>query len=276
MQDFRADSRVGLGKEIIMKEVVEYHKLRPEQLVKRRTEMPVAYIGLGILEWHGLHNPLGLDGVKANGIASYLAERLGGVVMPAQYWGDNRELICELVFDPEISSWLPEGTKDHTLEICSKMGIEKQAFQADAQRSRQKGGWRLWEELTVHAFFQIETLGFKTIVAIPGHYPLFEPLDRAVNTYYSQGGNSPIFTLKDQLFSEDGNAGDHAAMFETSLMMALYPKLVDMNRLDSDMTKPNIGVLGEDPRCYASKEFGFKILSRFEDIIKCHIKKILR
>lgn len=47
-----------------MKEVIEYHKLRPEQLVKRRTEMPVAYIGLGILEWHGLHNPLGLEELK--------------------------------------------------------------------------------------------------------------------------------------------------------------------------------------------------------------------
>lgn len=196
--------------------------------------------------------------------------------MPIQFWGDNRELICELVFDPEISPWLPEGTKDHTLDICGKMGIEKQAFQADAQRSLQKGGWCLWEELMVHTFFQIETLGFQTIVAIPGHYPLFDPLGRAVNTYYPQGGKSPVFTLKDHMFSEDGNAGDHAARFETSLMMALYPELVDLNRLDSDLSKPNIGVLGEDPRCYASREFGFEILNRFEELVRHHIKKTLR
>lgn len=47
-----------------MEASVVYRYLRPKQMVERRDAMPVAYMGLGILEWHGLHNPLGLDGVK--------------------------------------------------------------------------------------------------------------------------------------------------------------------------------------------------------------------
>lgn len=98
---------------------VEYQLLRPAQLRARREELPVAYLGLGILEWHGLHNPLGLDGVKANAIAVHLARQLGGVVLPPLFWGDNREEICELVFDPAVSPWLPPGTSDHTGAIMA-------------------------------------------------------------------------------------------------------------------------------------------------------------
>lgn len=74
-----------------MNTLVEYHLLRPRQMIERRNAVPIAYIGLGILEWHGMHNPLGLDGVKANGVACYLARKLGGLVMPPQYWGNTEK-----------------------------------------------------------------------------------------------------------------------------------------------------------------------------------------
>ena len=152
---------------------VEYHKLRPRDLVLRRNECPVAYLGLGILEWHGLHNPLGLDGIKAHGVGCHLASKLGGVAMPPLFWGDNRAEICEVVFDPAVSPWLPEGTTDHTLPIAKEMGIPLSRFKANAKRSTDEGGWKLWEELLQHMLNQIESLGFSLIVLIPGHYPLF-------------------------------------------------------------------------------------------------------
>ena len=253
----------------------EYHTLRPRQLVQKRAHLPVAYIGLGILEWHGLHNPLGLDGLKANGIASYLAGKVGGVVMPPLYWGDNRNEICELVFDPSVSPWLPPGTEDHTQLISEHMGIDKSSFQQDAARSTAEGGWQLWERLMVHTLFQIETLGFSMIVPIPGHYPLFGPLNRAIESYKTLAGSAHIFVLKDSMFSPEGDAGDHAAAFETSLMMAIQPDLVCIEELGDDLSRPNIGVLGRDPRVEASREFGQKILTRFEELIRGEIHQRL-
>ena len=38
-------------------------RLRPIEIRKRREELSVAYLPLGTLEWHGLHNPLGADGL---------------------------------------------------------------------------------------------------------------------------------------------------------------------------------------------------------------------
>ncbi|MDR2688110.1 MAG: creatininase family protein [Oscillospiraceae bacterium] len=245
--------------------MVEYQYLRPRQMVERRNAMPVAYIGLGVLEWHGLHNPLGLDGVKANGIACHLARKLGGVVMPPQFWGDYRRWIGELDFDASFKPGfsVPENHFDHTLPICELLGLDKEAFVKDAMRSRKHGKDALWIELMVHTMFQIETLGFKAIVMIPGHYPLIGSLGRAMERYTKEGGQCKVKSITDFVYNEGGLSGDHAAALETSLMLALYPELVDMSELDSDLAKPNIGVIGRDPRTHASKELGEKILARF-------------
>jgi len=139
----------------------------------------------------------------------------------------------------------------------------------------QYGQWKLWEMLMVRTMFQIETLGFRAIVFIPGHYPLFRPLDRAIDRYVQEGGICKMLSLKDSMYAEDGNYGDHAAAFETSLMLALYPELVNMDELDKNPSMPNIGVIGADPRSHASKEFGQKILLKFEKITETFIEEAL-
>lgn len=254
------------------KKLVEYTKLRPRELVERRGECPVAYIGLGVLEWHGFHNPLGLDGLKADGVAVYLAEKIGGVAMPPLYWGEVRSDLCELVVDPSVSKWLPPYIKtDHTEEICREMKLNKADFQKDAERSEETG-WELYESLLIRIFFQLETLGFKVIIPIPGHFPLIPPCRRAIEAYAGKGGRSRVFLLEDHMFADDGRAGDHAAKFETSIMMALYPKLVNMSELNDELSEPNLGVIGPDPRVYASIEFGKEILQKFEKIIRTFLE----
>ena len=250
---------------------VYQHLDRPAEIKAEKERMPVAYLGLGILEWHGLHNPAGLDGVKADGVAAYLAERLGGVVVPPLFWGDHRGDICELVFEP---GKIRAATFDHTVPICAQMGFDKSALEENARRSEQNGGWRLWEELVVHIFFELESFGYRCVVPIPGHYPLFGPLERAVAAYRAQGGKCDIYTVKDPMYADDGNAGDHAARFETSLMLALKPELVDMSRLSPDPGEANLGVLGEDPRTGASAEFGYSILEKFASLAKSHFIEI--
>ena len=44
-----------------------------------RERCPVAYLPLGTLEWHGLHNPVGLDALKAHALAVRCARSGGGV-----------------------------------------------------------------------------------------------------------------------------------------------------------------------------------------------------
>lgn len=250
---------------------VAQHTSMPREIKAEKERMPVAYLGLGILEWHGRHNVAGLDGVKAEGIAIHFARTFGGVVMPTLFWGDHRSDICELVFKPEI---IPEASFDHTGLIAGELGYDLQKLKCNGERSARTGGWRLWKELLVHIFFELESFGYACIVPIPGHYPLFGPLEDAIDSYRQEGGTCDIFTIKDPMYDLNGYSGDHAAKFETSLMMAMYPDMVDMARLDPDLSKPSIGVLGDDPRQYASNEFGRQILDRFDFILDQHFKNL--
>lgn len=248
-----------------MNTIVEYQYLRPGAMVERRNAMPVAYMGLGILEWHGLHNPLGLDGVKANGIACCLANRLGGVVMPAQYWGDFRQSIGDLEFTESFEAGFsqPENRFDHTVRISELYGIEKGALLKDAARSREYGEWGLWEKLMARSLFQIEAMGFEAIVLLPGHFHLIAASERAIRRYRDEGGICKTMSLSEFSFPADRIPADHAAAFETSLMLALCPELVDMDELDRDLQNPNIGVIGFDPRVHASEAYGWEIIEKF-------------
>jgi creatinine amidohydrolase len=242
--------------------MMHYAEMRPRELVQRRRACPVAYLPLGILEWHGRHNPLGLDGIKAEKVLSQLAEKLGGVVMPPLYWGDHRAEIVDVICDSAVSAFPPPEMGDHVTPICAAMGLSRSRLEREASRSVENGGWRLWEELVVHTLFQCESLGFELIVAYPGHYPMHGPLERAVETFKAKGGAAKVFVLKDHLVAR----GDHAAAFETSLLLALAPELVDRSELSTDDAM-HLGVVGEDPLTHASAELGRSIVAQFENIV---------
>jgi creatinine amidohydrolase len=54
---------------------------------------------------------------------------------------------------------------------------------------------------------------------------------------------------------------DHAAINETSLVMALRPELVQMARLPVDLEQWPVAVGGRDPRVYASADLGRRAIA---------------
>lgn len=66
--------------------------------------MPVAYLPLGTLEWHGPHMPLGADGIQSKELFVRVAEKVGGVVLPMLFMDLTVYLmIVELYFMEWIS-----------------------------------------------------------------------------------------------------------------------------------------------------------------------------
>ena len=71
---------------------VQFEEMFPWELAQAIAEAPICYLPLGVLEWHGEHNVLGLDAIKAHAICIRAAQQSGGVVVPPLYWAtDYRE-----------------------------------------------------------------------------------------------------------------------------------------------------------------------------------------
>lgn len=84
---------------------------------------PVAYIPVGLLEWHADHLPLGTDCLRAESVCDKAAEQLGGIVLPVLYTSRPGYSSFEgtLVFSRETAVAV-------AVELCRQ--LEKVGFKA--------------------------------------------------------------------------------------------------------------------------------------------------
>lgn len=228
---------MGIFTDALTKEVrLEY--MKPEEVSSAKEQAPYIYVPFGAIEWHGYHNILGLDGVKAHEQLVGLAARAGGVVYPAVYFGSGGGHL----------GW------PSTFMVSPEPMI---ALVAELLRG-------------------FDTEGYQKVVLLSGHYPnRSQYIDAAVEEYRQSGGKMDILALVENQARDVG--GDHAAKFETSFMLYLHPDKVDVERLnagphddyggadeiidymvDEYKGHPCYGLLGIDPRPHASAAIGQK------------------
>jgi len=212
---------------------VQMQYLRPRQLEDALRRFPVVYVAFGLIEWHGRHLPLGNDAMKAHAILVKCAEQFGGVVYPPVYFPSTKYV---------------KGSKDlHPNE----------------------DGWKI--SMLSALFNRIKAMGVRVIIGVSGHNvpQQIAWINKAMETVTADGTVTGVglyeVTLSrsgsDAQAKEFGESNtDHAAKWETSNMMFLYPELVDMSELGTgplapDM-KPPDGISGLDPRKHASAEVG--------------------
>lgn len=223
---------------------VRLEEITPDILANILKTRPIVYIPWGALEWHGEHLPLGQDALKVEKICELIAKNIGGVVHPPIYIGHQTMQIYGMPYTLEYSG-----------ELVKKLAIE--------------------------LLQQLERNGFKIIVILMGHYGKnhVKIIKEAIKEYFLKGGKCKIIAEPEYVFAEDlGYHGDHAAKWETSIFWYLYPSLIHIEKLPKDISIKLKGVWGEDPRIYASKEIGEKvvriIVRRISEKIESLLKEI--
>ena len=234
-------------------------RLRPIEIRKRREELSVAYLPLGPLEWHGLHNPLGADGLQAEEIARRCAMH-GGVVFPTVYYGESR-----------VNSLLETDLK-YKKGISEYFGIMESCF--EEERFPYSGMEQIehYQHHLIHIISEVASYGYELVVLIAGHYPLIEHARSAVVTYnqwaYDKSWKrisciaTSDFVILKGIYE---NAGDHAGGWETSHLLASAPDTVDM---ELAVKEKQFGIMSKRDPQYASAEFG-------NEIYEAAVKKIL-
>ncbi len=213
-------------------------RMASDPLNKAIRQCPVAWLSEGIVEWHGEQNACGLDGLKAETLGDMAAELLGGIRLPHLWLGPDGST----PFDP---AKYPRGT----------VTISKP----------------LYKTVAGELLRQLEAMGFRVTVWLAGHYPGVIP---EVAESFNRRGKMKVLSVSENQVVKGLPAGDHAATWETSLLMVLRPGLVDLSRLPplpegvrnaGDVIPPPwqfrqrreyYGVYGSDPRQWANPHFG--------------------
>ena len=183
-----------------MPAMVQYELMLPFELEAALERCPTALVPIGTLEWHGRQNALGLDAVKAHALCVEAAQRFAGVVLPPLFGGVGG------VDQPHTIVMEPEPTMtSHLLEPWLSS---------------------LCAELVRN--------GFRAIIVLTGHYGASQQMIvRETAIRQMQRLDVPILGTPEYILALDaGYTGDHGGHFETSLMMALKPELVDLNQLE--------------------------------------------
>lgn len=248
-------------------EEVRYERLRPSQIVKRRKECPVAYLPIGTIEWHGEHNPVGLDTLKIHGIAIRCAQVHGGLVFPPLYYGEDREhgLMEAIAAD-----------KDRILE---KMELPVENFSSGYMFCSPSEQDELYIRLLLHIMYEIASLGFRVIVIAAGHYPLIDYGRAAANIFHQRLGRvkgiaSWVFTGYELVQDVFEKAGDHAGIWETSLLMLLDPGMQDLSVLPRDRSAKLIGASNNGVQD-SSVEYGQRALEAIVERVGKKVKELL-
>jgi len=234
---------------------VLYEEMIPEEFAKCIQEVPVAYLPLGTLEWHSFHLPLGADGIQAQGVFKKIAERVGGIVLPMLFLGPDSET-----------------EKDGHMYY----GMDGYSFEEGCEQQLAGSAYHIKEDLFAQILETIiENLvraGFKMVIA-HGHGPSTHLYENKRKYYEEKYGIVTATLWELGIKGDDGIQTDHAATNETILTMALRPELVDIGKLPKEGTP--VSVWGPDPRVFANKEYGEKVIADNVDMICEHLVPII-
>lgn len=221
---------------------VRFEEMLPAEIIAARQAHPVAYLPIGGLEWHGRHNCIGLDAVKIHAVCMHIAEQTGGVVFPPLFYGDQRE------------SRLMDANHDPNGLIAADYGLTKESFKPGYMDGSPFERGEMTAMLLVHILHEMASYGFEVLVIAAGHYPLLSSARAACQLYFHDRGVIPwAFTGYELVRDELPEAGDHAGPWETSLMLALRPDLVDMSKAEGPSA---IDGLYERVQAKSSLEYG--------------------
>ncbi|MEP0843633.1 MAG: creatininase family protein [Phycisphaerae bacterium] len=250
---------------------VQYDRMRPGQIVEAREAHPVAYLPIGTIEWHGPHAPVGLDAIKAHALAIRCARAGGGLVFPPLWYGESRE------------EGLMEANSAERHQIAESLGLSPSNFAPGYMRFPPQQQYEHYQHLLLHCLFQIQSLGFKAAVLVAGHYPLIDHARAACSLYHQCRFDNRrarlitwAFTGYELVRDEFPDAGDHAGFWETSLLLALVPELVDLSQLPSDPQQKPVGVITSRPIREANAEYGEKAIGLIVDRVTRQVTARLR
>jgi creatinine amidohydrolase len=209
----------------------KYEEMRPEQFYEEFDKTPIAYWSTAPMEEHGLHNPLGTDFYQGYEVCLRAAEISGGIVFPP----------------------VPIGPAGHPSWSRSELRSGKHKLMPPSFWTSRE----LCKQLYTEIFEYMAELKFKVCIAFAGHWPcdfllqeIQKELDGRVGAMRFWGGGMCriVPDIMNDAAKKYPLCTGHGMMFETSLMLATHPDLVDLPRAKRIKDHPLDSQLKTEPQ----------------------------
>jgi creatinine amidohydrolase len=234
-------------------EYARIEQVTPQRFEELMTKRPLVYVPCGLVEWHGKHLPLGLDGLKMHGLAVRCAEQTGGIVLPVSWFNA-----------PGFGAFC--GTMVYPAEMV--------------------------RELLVKVLEQTAKMGAKVIALLTGHYGDLQvnTVKHAAAEFMKANPDVQVLARPEyENVLVDGEAPqDHAGKWETSIALHLFPELtrMDEHRPGEEAivkygeehaqwpSEKQPWVWHQDLRATASAELGARAVEAIRDRIVADIEQL--
>jgi creatinine amidohydrolase len=185
--------------------------LSPAELDAALERAPIVYVPLGSLEFHGPHLPIGLDSLNAHGVCTAAAQRAGGIVLPVIYQG------------------IGGGHGDYPWSI---MMAGPTGLSAHLRTTLER----------------LEGFGVRTAVLFTGHFApeQLDVVDEVAAAWNATESALRVVGTGVNRCPDAPFAPDHAGVFESTLLYAIAPDLVHVDRLPPLAERPAVDP-GDDP-----------------------------
>jgi creatinine amidohydrolase len=202
-----------------------FDRLLPLQIEAIFDQNPIAYVPWGAIEYHGNHNPTGLDTHKAFHLCSDLAKVSGGLIFPPISIAANL-----------IKSYPGVSFPKHSIEFSEPL-VRAICEEYVAQLIEQQ---------------------FKIVILLSGHagQPHLNILKDVAVAHNKEREDRFVWAMAEfDIVPDDVLKANHSALGETSLQLHYEPETVNLKGLPKDrpVTLEQDAVSGKDPRKSTAK-----------------------
>ena len=202
---------------------IRYERAFPHEWRQVIETCPIAYLPVGPLEWHGEHLAFGCDLLRAKAVIEKTWRQIGGILMPPLYLGTDSTIV-----DNNGELWGMEMSARERLPGTSFLSPD------------------LFHGVVEEILYHLERQGIRLAVLYTGHLAalqvdIFTQLERKfsdrsmrVLAWHMKRSDIPAEIGGDNI--------DHASYEETSELLSIDRRLVDLPRAGSAAADQRVGL----------------------------------
>jgi creatinine amidohydrolase len=230
---------------------IRYERAFPHEWRQMIEICPVAYLAVGPLEWHGEHLAFGCDPLRAKTVIEKVWRQIGGILMPPLYLGTD-------------SMAAESGGELWGMEMFARERLPGTSFLTPD----------LFQAVVGQILYHLERQGIRLAVLYTGHLAALqiEIFIRIEKEFSGRKMRVLAWHMKRSDIPAEigGDNINHASCEETSELMSIDRRLVDLSRAGSVAADRRVG-LKPDITAKADPQLGKK---RLDADVKSLVKAI--